>query len=132
MKKYPMISKFCMHLNEFYGFKDKNYKIVAPENAGDIIEEGRVLHHCVGGEGYLNKHNTQRSFILFMRKVSEPTERYYTIEVDSRDNRIIQYYGAYDKKPDQEQVDIFLNKWKRHIAREVEHGYSGISELCAV
>lgn len=132
IKKYPMISKYCMHLNEFYGFKDKAYTILAPESAGDIIEEGRVLHHCVGGDGYLNKHNTQKSFILFLRKVDNPSERYYTIEIDSKDQRIIQYYGAHDQKPDKDSVDAFLEKWKKHIVREVKNGNSCISELCAV
>lgn len=132
IKKYPLISQFCMHLNEFYGFHDKTYAIVAPESAGDIIEEGRVLHHCVGGDGYLSKHNTQKSFILFLRKVDSPSERYYTIEIDSKDQHIIQYYGAHDKKPDKDSVDAFLDKWKKHIFREVKNGHSGISELCAV
>lgn len=132
IKKYPMISKYCMHLNEFYGFKDKAYTILAPESAGDIIEEGRVLHHCVGGDGYLNKHNTQKSFILFLRKVDNPSERYYTIEIDSKDQRIIQYYGAHDQKPDKDSVDAFLDKWKKHINMEVKNGNSCISELCAV
>ena len=115
--KYPNITYSKDELDKDFGFKDKSYEIVAPMNAGDIIEEGRTLHHCVGGDNYLNKHNTGKTFILFMRKTEAPDERYYTIEIDPIDLRIIQYYGAYDKKPDKEQVDKFLEKWKKYLKR---------------
>lgn len=116
--KYPGISYVRENLEKDFGYKDKKYEIVAPENAGDIIEEGRILHHCVGGDGYLSKHNTGKSFILFLRKMSEPDERYYTIEIDPATLRILQYYGAYDKKPDKEQIDKFLNKWKQYLYKK--------------
>lgn len=132
LKKYPMIGQVSDALLKIYGFHDKTYEIITPVNASDIIEEGRVLHHCVGGDGYLNKHNTGQSFILFMRKVEEPESRYYTIEIDSKSQEIKQYYGAYDKKPDKEAVDKFLSKWKRHIKEELKNGIINLSELYAV
>lgn len=130
--KYPMIGAVSQKLQEIYGFHDKEYEIVAPANAGDIIEEGRILHHCVGGDNYLNKHNTGTSLIIFMRKIESPEQRYYTIEIDSKSQEIKQYYGAYDKKPDKEKVDKFLNKWKRHIREEFKNGTINVSELYAV
>lgn len=118
MRKYPMIAALAAGLNEQYGYHDKNYVIVVPKNAGDIVEEGRILHHCVGGDRYLDKHNQGRTYIVFLRKCSEPEKRYYTIEIDPKDNRIVQYYGYNDKKPDKEPVDKFLNKWKRHLKKQ--------------
>lgn len=118
IKKYPMIAVMAADLSALYGYQDKNYVILVPKNAGDIVEEGRTLHHCVGGDSYLNKHNLGKTFIVFLRKCTEPEERYYTIEIDPKDNRIVQYYGYNDKKPDKEPVDKFLDKWKKHLKKQ--------------
>ena len=118
LRKYPEIRRRAQELNERYGFEDKDYIITAPRNAADIIEEGRTLHHCVGGELYLRKHNAGSSFILFLRKRSDPDHSYYTLEIDPEDNRILQYYGYNDRQPDKKQVDKILDKWKRQLKRK--------------
>ena len=118
LKKYPQIRKMEEKLNKKYGYRDKEYVIMAPADAADIVEEGRELHHCVGGDTYLHKHNTEYTYILFLRKAQEPDKRYYTIEFDPKDNRIVQYYGYNDKKPDKEQVDKVLDKWKKQLKRK--------------
>ena len=118
LKKYPDIRKRKKELEEKYGYRDGEYMIVAPADAADIVEEGRTLHHCVGGDTYLHKHDTGRTFILFLRRTQAPDERYYTLEIDPGDNRIVQYYGYNDTKPDKEQVDRVLDKWKRQLERK--------------
>lgn len=118
LKKYPGIRKREKELNERYGYRDGYYMIMAPSDAADIVEEGRTLHHCVGGDTYLHKHDTGRTFIFFLRRIKAPDERYYTIELDPADNRIVQYYGINDTKPDKEQVDRVLDKWKRQLERK--------------
>lgn len=125
LKKYPNIRNLEQTLNEQYSFKTKDYVIMAPHSAADIVEEGRTLHHCVGGDTYLEKHNKGRTFILFMRKAKKPDKRYYTIEIDPKDNRIIQYYGANDKQPDKEAVDVFLKQWKRYLNKKATHKAAG-------
>ncbi len=115
IKENPNISAVYQVLSEVYGWKNKDFIIIPPKNAGEIVEEGRTLHHCVGGDNYLRKHNNGTTYILFMRKVEKPDKPYYTLEIDPKDNRILQYYGKNDKKPDKEIVDDFLNKWKRHL-----------------
>ncbi len=118
LKKYPGIRKLEKGLNERYGYRDGEYVIAAPSDAADIVEEGRTLHHCVGGDTYLHKHNAGTTFILFLRRAQAPDERYYTLEIDPADNRIRQYYGYNDTKPDKEQVDRVLKKWKRQLERK--------------
>ncbi len=117
IKKYPWISVIKKELDDTYGYRDSQYEIMAPHTAGDIIEEGRVLHHCVGSDTYLQKHNTGKSFILFMRKATEPDTPYYTLEIEPETDRIIQYYGCNDKKPDKKEVDAALKKWKEAVKR---------------
>lgn len=112
MRENPKIKLWVEELRTRYGFENKEYLIVPPKNAGEIIEEGRRLHHCVGGDNYICNHNNGVAFILFMRKKEAPMEPYYTLEIDPKDNRIKQYYGKNDKKPDKEAVDSFLKIWK--------------------
>lgn len=117
IRKYPGISGMKKELDDTYGYRDSTYEIMAPHTAGDIIEEGRVLHHCVGGDRYMGNHNVGKRFILFMRKTAKPDTPYYTIEIEPETDRIIQYYGLNDKKPDKKEVDAFLKKWKEAVKR---------------
>lgn len=75
--------------------------------------EGRKQHHCVGREVYLKKHNQGKSYILLLRKKEEPNVPYYTIEI--RGEEILQWYGKFDKKPDKEQVDEWLQKYVDYL-----------------
>lgn len=123
IKKYPNITMQEVELNERYSYQTKKYVISAPHSAADIVEEGRSLHHCVGGDVYLQKHNNGKSFILFLRKTGEPNKSYYTIEIDPKTDKILQYYGMNDRKPDKESVDAFLKRWKAYLKKkqETEH-----------
>ena len=78
-------------------------------NAGEIILEGRMLHHCVGGDSYLSKHNRGETAILFLRREESPDNSYYTIEI--KGNEIVQWYGLRDKKPDKEIIGPWLDKY---------------------
>ena len=78
--------------------------------------EGRLLHHCVGGNEYLNKHNTEKTYILMLRFKEKPEIPYITVEIDAKNPRILQWYGDNDKKPDktnmQQWLDRYLNMLK--------------------
>lgn len=106
-EKYTQILKLIKQLSKVYMYKDEKYQIVIPKSASDIIEEGHVLHHCVGGDNYLRAHNRQTSTILFLRHSKNPDIRFVTIEI--KKDHIVQWYGAYDKKTEETEV----NKWLR-------------------
>lgn len=118
IKKFPRIGALKKDLDAIYGYDDGQYAVTAPRSAGDIIEEGRSLHHCVGGDNYLRKHNEGISFILFMRKAETMDTPYYTLEIDPGTDRILQYYGLNDKKPDKKKADAFLKKWQGAVKRK--------------
>lgn len=96
-------------LNELYQYEDGDYLIRPAQDAGEIVMEGRFLHHCVGGDGYLRKHDRLDSIILFLRKKEEPDTPYYTIEL--REEKVVQFYSEYDKQPDKEKIKKWLDKW---------------------
>lgn len=88
-----------------YAFEYGDLMIVVPERASEIITEGKVLQHCVGG--YASRHIQGRTTILFLRHISEPDKPYYTIEVDEKEKDIVQCHG-------------FMNEWKSKKAEEVK------------
>lgn len=63
--------------------------IRAPVNAGEIVEEGERLEHCVGG--YADRHLSGKTTILFLRRRDKPHVPLVTIEMDG--NTIRQVYG---------------------------------------
>ncbi len=115
-EKYPDIRKNYRGLRNSYLFEDENYLIRPARSAEEIIAEGRFLHHCVGGSEYLSKHNDGRSYIMMVRQKEEPETPYVTVELEPTNGKILQWYGAFDKKPDKEIVQAFLDGWLASIA----------------
>ena len=103
-------------LDKRYSWQEGEYCIRPAHDAKEIVEEGRTLHHCVGGERYLNKHSKGETAILFLRRSETPDEPYYTIEI--RENEILQWYGYNDKKPEQEIIGPWLNAYVEHLKNE--------------
>lgn len=108
---YPDIRKSYRSLRKKYFYEDENYIIRPARSAEEIVMEGRILHHCVGGDGYLNRHNTGQTYILMVRFKDEPEIPYITVEIDAKYPRIIQWHGELDKKPDEKNMQAWLNTW---------------------
>lgn len=113
-QRFPEIRKQYRRLRNRYFYKDDAYLIRPARSAEEIIAEGRILHHCVGGDNYLNKHNKGTSTILFLRTTKEPEIPYITVEID-KNGRIIQWYGAHDQKPDQENMQRWIDKYVKYL-----------------
>lgn len=116
MTKFPQIHKSYKKLRSKYLYEDDDYLIRPARSAAEIVEEGRTLHHCVGGNGYLGKHNDGESYILMLRAKKDPETPYITVEIEGNRPHILQWYGANDKKPDkehmQEWLDGYINRLK--------------------
>ena len=65
------------------------YLIRVPNNADEILDEGRKLKHCVGG--YAKRHISGQTTILFMRQAKHPDKPWLTIEMDG--NKLQQIHG---------------------------------------
>lgn len=114
-EKYPQISENFEKLNSLYGYEDNEYMVRPAKDAAEIIDEGRTLHHCVGSDTYLNKHNTGRSVILFMRKKGDIP--YITVEISA--TKILQWYGEYDRKPDEAKNKKWLDDYVDIIKQRI-------------
>ena len=62
-------------------------------------------------EELLAKHNTGKTYILMLRFKEEPDVPYITVEIDAKNPRILQWYGDKDKKPDEKNMQSWLNTW---------------------
>ena len=76
-------------LNQKYGFELDGLLIRAPISRAEVLDEGRVLKHCVGG--YAERHVQGKTTILFMRRVTKPNEPWLTIEMNGE--RLVQIHG---------------------------------------
>ena len=112
-KEFPNIAKRYESLCKRYQAAVEGYIIRPAKDAGEIIMEGRKLHHCVGGDTYLSKHNRGETSILFLRKEKKPNTPYITIEIDGTEIR--QWYGAHDRKPEKEFFDKLLEEYTRQL-----------------
>lgn len=113
LQKYPKIAERFEKLNKKYGATLGEYSIRPAKDAAEIVEEGRILHHCVGGDNYLNGHAEGKGIILFMRRASEPEMPFCTIEI--RGNKIEQWYEAYDKQPDADILQPLLDDYVKRL-----------------
>lgn len=114
-QQYKRIEERFEGLTERYAWKHEGLQIRPAKDAGEIILEGRTLHHCVGTDTYLKKHDKGASTILFLRKEESLNESYITIEIDG--NHILQWYGLNDGKPDKEKINGWLNRYTNHLMR---------------
>lgn len=69
----------------------QNLVMLAPETGEEIISEGKILKHCVGG--YVNRHARGDTVILFIRHKASPSIPYFTIEVNPKSLTIVQCHG---------------------------------------
>lgn len=114
MKKFPNIKKKYNRLSRIYSYSEDEYIIRPVRDAAEIIDEGRMQHHCVGsGDTYLRKHDKGESYILLMRKKESPEMPFITIEING--DKIHQWYEAYDKKDTKETTQPYLDKYVEHL-----------------
>ena len=109
------------HLPEVkrYFWEDDTYMIIPAGRCEELVTEGRTLHHCVGSsDHYMEMMAKGKSWILFLRKKENLHKAYYTIEIRLEDDRILQYYSEFDRKPDQAIISKVLNKFKKNIKQQ--------------
>ena len=104
-----------------YFYEDRNYMIIPAGKCEELMAEGRTLHHCVGSsDRYMEKMAKGESWICFLRKKSDLQKPYYTLEIDMKNDRILQWYSEFDRKPDEEVIRKVLDKFKNSVKRKAE------------
>lgn len=114
-RKFPQIAADYEKNKGHFEYGNKELEILIPQKASEITREGRIQHHCVGAsDRYMESMETRKSFILFLRKKERKDNPFYTLEV-KWNGEIVQAYGAYDRKPEWDQIEKFLDGFTRKI-----------------
>lgn len=77
----------------------------------ELREEGRTLHHCVGGyaDGIIAGYRA----VLFIRKADQPDMPYYTLELN-KGRKVAQCRGAHNCNIT-EEVQSFIDLWMAEV-----------------
>lgn len=110
-ERYPNIRNNYRALRKRYFYEDDNYIIRPARSAEEIVAEGRILHHCVGGDNYLQKHNDGTTYILMLRRKEDMEAPYITVEIGGDEPRIMQWYGSHNRKPDEKTMQKWLDDY---------------------
>lgn len=90
-------------------YTNGEYSILMPKNAGAIVREGRILHHCVGSAGYIGAMAADKCTILFLRDNHDLDTPLITIEV--RNGSIRQCFGFRDSYNKDPQIRDFVKEY---------------------
>lgn len=89
------------------------------ESPEELVQEGKTLHHCVGG---YTKTHAGGSIILFIRHARRPERSWFTLNVDVVNKRILQNHGYYNEhapgKPPlkiPQKVEQFVKDWQEKV-----------------
>jgi len=101
---------------EKFKFQYNGLMIRAAESSNELIEEGKVLSHCVGT--YAGSYARGETNILFIRKVSELDKPYYTIEVIK--DKIIQVHGKNNRSPDGDVTEFISAFTEEKLNKQIK------------
>ncbi len=98
-------------------WNDGNLCIRIARSEQELIDEGKALHHCVGGYG--SKHASQTDCIFFVRRYRRPERSYYTLDINMEETipcevQLHGYKNDYYRDIPQEVRD-FVESWKKEI-----------------
>lgn len=113
--RFGQIRRNYRQLRKKYFYEDDEYVIRPARSAEEIVMEGRLLHHCVGRDSYLRKHNENKTHILLLRRKTDPESPYITVEIENNSNKILQWYGSCDKKPNEKKMQKWLGNYKSKL-----------------
>lgn len=101
-----------------YFWENETYMIIPAAKCEELMVEGRTLHHCVGRNDYYMKKMAEGiSWILFLRKKEDLKKPYYTVEIDMKEDRILQYYSEFNRQPDEQVIANVLDKFRKDVKK---------------
>lgn len=127
--KYPHVEDIYQDVKAIYEYKGKDYAVIVPSRIEEIMDEGEKLHHCVGSsDRYWERIERRESYVLFLRKMSEPDVSYYTLEIEP-DGTVRQKRTMYDRqKADIKDAEKFLREWQKVVSKKITEKERGLAE----
>lgn len=125
-------------LHDLIEWTDGKLLVRMAHDAGDLIREGREMHHCVGTYG--RRVADGMCFIFFIRRAEKPDKPFYTVEIkpDLKKLQIVQCRGYRNNDrsmEEREEVNAFLAKYARwynarplgdHVPQEAQEAAAAV------
>lgn len=112
-KRRPAFEKAVAPL-EAWSWEDGGICIRPVHTEQELIDEGSVLHHCVGGYGPTVAKG--ESCIFFIRRAETPDKPWFTLQVEIAELKEIQNHGLRNCGPTME-IQEFVNRWLAHVRK---------------
>ena len=100
--------------------KKKYYLVFIAMSPFDLVREGEYLHHCVGKMGYDQKMIRGESLIFFIRKKTEPTKPFVTVEYSPSKKRVLQCYADHNARPNEQIMNFVEKQWLPFANRQIK------------
>lgn len=101
-----------------YFWENEKYMVIPAGTCRELMDEGRALHHCVGKDDYyMKKMAAGQSWICFLRKKESLKTPYYTLEIDMKTDKILQWYSDFDRRPDEKIIKRLLSTYVKNVRK---------------
>ena len=98
----------------------EGFVCIIAKSPAELIREGKVLDHCVGGMGYDQKFVREETLIFFIRSAEQPDVPLVTVEYSLKTHRILQCYADHNTTPAPEITDFVHKKWLPYANRKLK------------
>ena len=94
--------------HDMYEYSEEKYSVIFPDSPYDMCVEAIAQSNCL--KDYIRPHARKKTTILFVRKNSDSTMPFVTIEI--RNGKVNQVYAAYNKLPNIEVYEFLIRYCK--------------------
>ena len=98
---------------KFWDFSYGDFIVKIPTCGEDLVREGQLMHHCVGG--YVNRIVNGSTYICFIRRKDNPNKPYITCQIVPQTGTIRQYYLAYDRCISSKEDEEFRKAYQDYL-----------------
>lgn len=116
-KHNKVIAEFYKKNSKSFNFSHFDLTIRLPQNAEEVLKEGKTLHHCVGT--YIKHIADGKRLVLFIRDRKHPERPLYTMELDPGTLKLIQVRGNKNRDMRQALVEM-LAKYQEHLKKKIK------------
>ncbi len=100
--------------------KDNTFIVIIAKSPADLINEGEILHHCVGRMNYDQRFIREESLIFFIRDKNFPDVPFVTVEYSLKQRKVLQCYGDKDSKPNEQVLNFVNKKWLPYANKKLK------------
>lgn len=122
-ERKEMYAKFSLIAEKYLPLQDNKkgeFIAIIAKSPADLINEGNVLHHCVGKMGYDQKFIREETLIFFIRSRENPDEPFVTLEYSLKQKKVLQCYAKGNSKPDEDVKEYVNAVWLPYANRTLK------------